>query len=202
MTLPSGDGLGPCQTRRQGWTLCTRASPSGYPSVGTSLKKENTASGSCASGEQMGSIDCDDSTGELCSTAADISNRDLAVLHRETSPLQSLLRRIDLKLAVCGSSRPMLSSTVVDPSYYLLSKLCPARWERTFDGPARLDQGVPWMSYTMSCDFVLVIALTKVNLMIGIASQPIGLRAWGHARSLLGPRIARGIASRKFGPYK
>jgi hypothetical protein len=56
----------------------TRASPSGYPFVGTSIKKENTASGSCVNGELMGSIDCDDKLGELCSMATDVSNRDPA----------------------------------------------------------------------------------------------------------------------------
>ena len=52
-----------------------RASSSGYPVMGTSLKKENTASGSCVNGELMGSIERDDSTGEDYSMATDVSNR-------------------------------------------------------------------------------------------------------------------------------
>ena len=86
----------------------------------------------------MGSIDCDDNVGELCSMATDISNRDPAALYRELSPLQSSLRRIDLKIPVSGgnsrlllstsrlllsSSRLLLSSSVDDPSYCLLLKI-------------------------------------------------------------------------------
>jgi hypothetical protein len=43
--------------------------------MGTSLKKENTESGSCANGELIGSIERDDSAGELFSMATDVSNR-------------------------------------------------------------------------------------------------------------------------------
>jgi hypothetical protein len=46
------------------------------------LKKENTASGSCAKGELMGSSEREDNIGELCSIATDISNRDPAKLHQ------------------------------------------------------------------------------------------------------------------------
>ena len=75
MSLPSDDDLGPSQTLLHGWAFVARVSPSGYPSMGTSLKKENTAWGSCVNGELMGSIERDNSTGEFCSMATDVSNR-------------------------------------------------------------------------------------------------------------------------------
>jgi hypothetical protein len=110
--------------------------------VGTSLKKENTESGSCVSGELMGSIDCDDNTGEFCSMETDVSSRDPSELYRKYSPLQNLLRRIDLKLPVSGgSSRLLLSSSVDDPSCCLLLKICPHRYQSVSDEPARFDEG-------------------------------------------------------------
>jgi hypothetical protein len=96
--------------------------------VGTSLKKENTASGSCVKGELMGSIDCGGNMGEFCSMATDISNRDPAKLYRECSPLQNSLHRIGLMLLVSGgSSHLLLSSSVDDPSRCLLLKIYPDR---------------------------------------------------------------------------
>ena len=75
MSVPSGDGLGPSQTLRHGCALVARASSFGYPSMGTFLKKVNTASGSCVNGELIGSIERDERIGEFCSMATDISNR-------------------------------------------------------------------------------------------------------------------------------
>jgi hypothetical protein len=64
----------------------------------------------------MGSIDCDDSTGEFCEIATYVSNRVSAKLGCEGSPLQNPLRRNPSKHPVDGDcSRLLLSSDVDNP---------------------------------------------------------------------------------------